>query len=184
MAKRPFSTAVNQGNTMSDTSFMNAYKIGESDYSRPWGGYIVTDVRLDAGTGDEVVEKDITVNGFQMLSVQSHVGRAEIWSAVKGELTALIDGTAHKVPQGQSITIPKGAIHAMINMGNDPIVVHEIQRGICREADNTRYYDQGGRPVVQSNDPRVLASIATAKRIQLEIEAKQPGMAAVANGVK
>lgn len=149
--------------------FLNAYKVGDSD-ERPWGGYIVTAVREEGG--EEVVEKNITVYGGQMLSVQSHVGRAELWTAVRGELTALLNGKAHTVPQGQSISIPKGAIHAMVNMGAEAIVVHEVQRGICREEDNNRYWDQSGRDVMQSDDPRVLSSIETAKRLQAEIAAK------------
>lgn len=167
--------------TAGNTSFLEAYKIGDSDYTRPWGGYTVTDVKMDDSNGDEVVEKDIQVNGCVMLSVQSHVGRSEIWQAKKGTLTALIDGQIHTVAQGQTISIPKGAIHAMINTGSEPIIVHEIQRGVCREEDNTRYYDMSGRAVVQSDDPRVLASIDAARQIAVRLNAQNP---TPASGVK
>ena len=154
--------------SQAQSNLYEAYRVGDSD-TRPWGGYIVTNVARDDAAGEDIVEKDITVNAGQMLSVQSHVGRREIWMAVQGTLTALINGTAHTVPEGQSIEIPKGAIHAIINRGTDSIIVHEIQRGICDENDNTRYFDQSGRPTVASDDPNVAASIATYRRIMDEI---------------
>lgn len=179
-AKTPFSTAAYQGNaimpetignTPDSTALMNAYKIGDRD-SRPWGEYEVIDVRVDNANGEEIVEKIITVKPGQMLSVQSHVGRAEIWTSVQGILSALINGDVVEVAQGQSVDIPKGAIHAMINMGKTAVKVHEVQRGICREEDNTRYFDQSGRDVVSSQDPRVLRSIDTYRRLMATLPAK------------
>ncbi|HEY8963438.1 MAG TPA: cupin domain-containing protein [Alphaproteobacteria bacterium] len=134
------------------------------DAETPWGAWETTNV-VNTTDDQDICEKDITVNPGYALSVQSHVGRGEVWQAVKGTLTALLDGELHTVPQGNSITIPRGAIHAMINIGKEPIIVHEIQSGICREKDNTRWFDPcGGRPVTPSSDERVLRSIETVKR--------------------
>lgn len=142
---------------------MAVYKVGDTD-TRPWGSYTVTAVSTDEA-GNDVVEKIITVNPKQMLSLQSHEGRAEIWTAQEGTLTAIVNDKVVTVEAGGIIDLPRGTIHAMVNAGEHPIKVHEIQRGQCREDDIIRYYDQSGRSVASSNDPLIKASITTYKTL-------------------
>lgn len=146
------------------TSALTAYHVGDSD-KRPWGGYVVTAVSSDPASGEDIVEKIITVHPKQMLSLQSHVGRSEVWTARTGTLTAVVNDRVVSVAQGGQIDLPIGTIHAMVNIGDTPIEVHEIQRGICREDDIVRYWDQSGRAVDTSDDPLVQASIATYKKL-------------------
>lgn len=136
---------------------MTGYKTGDSD-QRDWGSYIVTDAAYDGGLCVRC-EKNITVRPGFMLSVQSHDKRRENWTVTAGKLTVVLDGEVHTLPEGGSVDVPLGAIHTMANLGSAPCVVHEIQMGECAESDIHRYWDPNGRPVEQSEEPRVLASI-------------------------
>ncbi len=113
---------------------------------RPWGRWDALSVKVE---NDVVVEceKRITVNPTPMgiLSLQMHEQRDEVWTVEKGTLTVLLNGEKITVGEGNQIFIPRGAIHCMVNETNEPVIVHEIQRGICREADNHRLEDAHGR---------------------------------------
>ncbi len=137
---------------------MAGYEVGETDH-RDWGSYTVTDVEYD---NDDCVrcEKDITVKPGYMLSVQSHDQRRENWKVTSGTLTVVLDGDVITLEPGQEIDIPLGAVHTMTNLSEAPCVVHEIQEGVCAEEDIHRFWDPNGRPVEESDDPRVVASIA------------------------
>ena len=122
---------------------MEAYKVGDND-TRPWGNYVVTAVGTN-GSGEEFCEKDITVNPGEILSLQSHAQRREHWKVLGGTLTVILDGNTLTLQKGEAVEIPKGAIHAMANLSKAPVVVHEIQQGLCREADIVRFLDSYGR---------------------------------------
>ncbi len=150
---------------------MSSYKIGESD-QRDWGSYIVTDVSYE---NDICVrcEKDIEVKPGFMLSVQAHDKREENWKVTSGTLTVVLDGEVHTLQAGEEIDIPLGAVHTMANLGSVPCVVHEIQAGECAESDIHRYWDPNGRPVEQSDEPRVLSSIASCEGLMDSLAAAQ-----------
>lgn len=150
---------------------MRSYKTGESD-QRDWGSYIVTDVTYDGDTCTRC-EKDITVKPGFMLSVQSHDKREEIWKVVSGTLTVVLDGDLYTLEAGEEIDIPLGAIHTMTNLGSVPVIVHEIQIGECAEVDIHRFWDQYGRPVEQTDEPRVLASINRCEALMGDLAATQ-----------
>jgi mannose-6-phosphate isomerase-like protein (cupin superfamily) len=94
----------------------------------------------------EFCKKDLVVNPDYMLSLQRHRGRQEIWHVMSGILTVILNGTCCEVCSGQSIFVPRGAIHGMANLSSDPVHVVEMQTGVCREADNVRLADFSGRP--------------------------------------
>jgi len=121
------------------------YKPGASD-TRPWGTWEALSVKVENNIVTEC-EKRITVNPSPMgiLSLQMHEGREEIWKVEQGTLTVILNGQKINVPEGESIFIPRGAIHCMINETDEPVIVHETQKGICREADNHRLEDAHGR---------------------------------------
>lgn len=118
--------------------------------------------------GEDVVTKEITVFANNMLSLQSHNGRREEWEVQNGTLSLIMDGDLYdvsddgvfKVTGGkkEQVTDPEvarkgenghwtmvlqpGSAHCMINRSDEDVTVVEVQRGICREADNKRFADQ------------------------------------------
>ena len=146
-------------NTSQDpNTHMSAYKVGDSDFSRGWGGYVVTAVGLNA-TQEEFCEKDITVNPGQALSLQSHDHRREHWVVTQGTLTVVLDGQKLTLNAGQDVRIPLGGIHCMANLSTELCIVHEVQKGLCREDDIHRFRDMYGRPAEQSDAPNVVSSL-------------------------
>ena len=125
------------------------YEVGSWDV-RSWGYYIVTSVTKNADTVTEC-QKDICVFPNQMLSLQAHEGRDEIWTVKKGTLTVIVNGKMRDLKEGESVTLKAGDIHCMINRTNNPVQVHEIQSGVCQEKDNMRLMDFGGRKTVDYN---------------------------------
>ncbi len=144
------------------------YKPGDSDI-RPWGSYEVTGVGKTPD-GADYCDKIIVVNPGQILSLQSHKHRQELWRVTEGVLTVICDGERKTLKQGQSVSIPLGAVHCMANLEDVPCVVSEHQEGICREDDIIRYIDAYGRGVAQGGD-KVQASIALYEQILKEAEA-------------
>lgn len=142
---------------------MDAYSVGDSD-KRNWGHYTVTKALYDGDVCTRC-EKDITVNHGYMLSVQSHDKRFENWLVISGCLTVVLNGDIVTLNVGQEISIAAGAIHTMANLGYEPCVVHEVQTRECAESDIHRYWDPNGRKVELSEDPRVLASIESCKKL-------------------
>lgn len=148
------------------------YQVGESDYSRGWGGYEVTRVVYednDPAKNCLVCEKDITVNPAQALSLQSHDQRRELWVVTKGTLTVVLDGQKLTLNAGEEVRIPVGGIHCMANLGTAPCVVHEVQEGVCDEDDIHRFKDMYGRPAEQSNAPNVVSSLKVYDEILRDI---------------
>ena len=109
------------------------------DVASPWGANRVVEA------GADFCLKEITVKPGYMLSLQRHRGREEVWAVTEGILSAIVDGEVHDIPAGESITLPKGSVHCMINRGDAPVTVRETQKGICREKDNIRLIDFSGR---------------------------------------
>jgi len=125
------------------------YEVGDTD-KRPWGKYTVTAVTKDV-TNVTRCEKEIVVYPNNILSLQSHKCRAEVWTVIDGVLTVIIDGRVLELYEGDTVTVPINALHCMANLqkpltDNTPVViVKEIQTGICKEADIVRYADAYGR---------------------------------------
>ncbi len=166
----------NTGAQMSSPADMIGYKKGDSDFSRGWGGYVVTDVGINP-KGEEFCEKDITVNQGQALSLQSHDHRRELWTVTKGVLTVVLDGQRLTLNAGESVNIAVGGIHCMANLSDDVCVVHEVQEGVCREDDIHRFRDMYGRPAEVSDAPNVVSSLKIYDEILASIGHK-PALAA------
>jgi mannose-6-phosphate isomerase-like protein (cupin superfamily) len=150
-------------------SDLDSYKVGDND-QRPWGKYVVTAVGKDE-SGEEYCEKDITVNPDQILSLQSHNHRREIWTVIQGTLTVVVDDKRLTLKEGESVNIPLQAIHCMANLEQDPCVVHERQMGLCSEEDIIRYVDAYGRAGTLI-DSRIQASVDLFNATLDEIKAK------------
>ena len=94
-------------------------EIGE----RPWGKYFVL--------ADEphYKLKRIEVNPGQKLSYQYHHKRQEQWTVIAGNATIVLDGKEIELKYGESIFIPLGAKHRMMNLSDQTVVFIEVQTG-------------------------------------------------------
>lgn len=107
---------------------------------RPWGFY---EILLDT---DYTKVKQITVNPGQRLSYQYHEKRKEQWTIVLGSATIILDDEKYFRYKGQSIHIPLGAKHRIINETDEPLVFIEVQTGESfEEEDIIRIDDDYGR---------------------------------------
>lgn len=114
-------------------------KILEEDH-RPWGYYQVL-----ADEPDHKVKRIIVYPG-KRLSLQRHHHRAEHWYILSG--TALVtrnDEHLHLV-SGQSVDLPRGALHRVMNPGEEDLAFIEVQTGdYFGEDDIERIEDDFGR---------------------------------------
>jgi mannose-6-phosphate isomerase-like protein (cupin superfamily) len=109
---------------------------------RRWGWWEVLD---DMGT---TKIKRLCVNPHCELSFQRHLLRNEIWYVHSGEGTVLLDIKENGSPEssyskflkrGVSVEIPVETWHQLINLGNDDLIIIEIQHGEkCEEDDIER----------------------------------------------
>lgn len=152
---------------------LDEYAMGATD-TRLWGTWeVIEEPQKEDGKITQCVKK-ITVNPQNALSLQMHEKRSEVWTVLEGELTAIVDDKVHTLKKGESIQIPQGAIHCMANLTGEPVAVHEIQSGICQEADNIRLMDAGGRPTTdiihlhlkdaRSNYAKIVKAISSPNR--------------------
>ncbi len=94
-------------------------EIGE----RPWGKYFVL--------ADEpnYKLKRIEVNPGQRLSYQYHYKRQEQWTIIAGEATIVLNDKEIVLQYGESVFIPQGAKHRIMNLTDQPVVFIEVQTG-------------------------------------------------------
>ena len=107
---------------------------------RPWGYF-----RVLADEPDHKVKR-IAVYPGQRLSLQRHRQRDEHWTIVSGEARMTVDGREFTLQRGQSVDIPRGAFHRVLNAGKADLVIVEIQTGDSfDENDIERVEDDFGR---------------------------------------
>ncbi len=90
---------------------------------RPWGNH----TSLDMNAGYQV--KRIVVSAGGILSLQRHHHRAEHWIVVRGSVEATIGDEVHQLSANQSIYVPLGAIHRLVNNTNEDAILIEVQTG-------------------------------------------------------
>jgi cytidyltransferase-like protein len=101
---------------------------------RDWGYY-----RVLHENGKTVKLKELIVEPGKQLSMQRHSKRAEFWFVSEGIalLKTLDDAIIHR--QFDTIHIPSGSWHQLINASDDPLKIIEIQYGTeCIEEDIER----------------------------------------------
>lgn len=107
---------------------------------RPWGSYTI----LENESAFKV--KKIIVKPHARLSLQSHKNRAEHWIVVKGTASIFNNGKKIQLKENQSTYIEQGHKHQLINSGDIPLEVIEVQSGsYLGEDDIERYRDDYGR---------------------------------------
>jgi mannose-6-phosphate isomerase-like protein (cupin superfamily) len=107
---------------------------------RPWGYY---EVLLEDA---EHKVKRIVVYPGSRLSLQRHRHRDEHWLIVSGEAVFTLNTDELILVKGQSIDIPRGALHRVRNTGQTDLVIVEVQTGdYFDENDIERVEDDYGR---------------------------------------
>ena len=107
---------------------------------RPWGSY----TSLIESEGWLV--KKIEVNPGSKLSLQMHNHRAEHWIVVSGTAEIEIDNNKFTLNKNESTFIPLKSKHRLINPGQIPLILIEIQSGeYIGEDDIVRFKDEYGR---------------------------------------
>lgn len=90
--------------------------------------------------------KRIVVLPGKRLSYQKHFKRSEHWIIVKGEGLVILDEREFPLKAGQVVEIPQGAAHRIGNLGKEPLIFIEVQRGeYLSEDDIVRLEDDYGR---------------------------------------
>ena len=90
---------------------------------RPWGHY---ENLLER---DDHKIKELIVNPGERLSLQKHQRRAEHWTVVSGEALVTVGEKEILLKPGQSVDVPRGAVHRIMNPGDHPLVLVEVQMG-------------------------------------------------------
>ncbi|GIX15449.1 MAG: mannose-1-phosphate guanylyltransferase/mannose-6-phosphate isomerase [Paracoccaceae bacterium] len=105
-------------------------------FHRPWGWYetLCLDGRFQV--------KRIMVRPGGVLSLQSHMHRAEHWVVVAGTARVTVGEDVRLVTENQSVYIPLGARHRLENPGKVDMYLIEVQTGsYLGEDDIIRYED-------------------------------------------
>ncbi len=97
--------------------------LDERENYRPWGHY---DNLLESN--DHKI-KELVVNPGERLSLQKHQRRAEHWTVVSGEALVTVGEKEIPLKPGQSVDIPKGVVHRIMNPGEVPLFIVEVQMG-------------------------------------------------------
>jgi mannose-1-phosphate guanylyltransferase/mannose-6-phosphate isomerase len=90
---------------------------------RPWGSYETLHL------SERYQVKQIVVEPGASLSLQRHHHRAEHWIVVKGTAQVTIEGEVKLLSENQSIYVPLGATHRLVNPGLIPLTLIEVQSG-------------------------------------------------------
>jgi mannose-1-phosphate guanylyltransferase/mannose-6-phosphate isomerase len=90
---------------------------------RPWGYY----QSIDAGERHQV--KRIVVRPGHKLSLQKHFHRAEHWIVVRGAAEVTRDADTVMVHENESIYLPIGSVHRLVNPGKIDLELIEVQTG-------------------------------------------------------
>lgn len=103
---------------------------------RPWGWFETV------ARGERHQVKRIVVKPGGVLSLQSHLHRAEHWIVVTGTARVRIGEDARLLSENESIYVPLGTVHRLENPGKVDLHVIEVQTGAyLGEDDITRYED-------------------------------------------
>ena len=90
--------------------------------------------------------KELTINKKSSISLQKHHHRSEHWTIIKGKPKITLDKKVFFKKINEKIFIPKGSVHRIENIYDEPIKIIEAQLGsTLKETDIVRYKDIYGR---------------------------------------
>ena len=108
--------------------------------TRPWGTYRVL------FQGDRFKIKHITINPGMRLSLQYHFHRSEHRVVVRGTAKVSVNDREQLFHEGESVFVPKSAVHRLENPGRVLLEIVEIQNGeYLGEDDIVRIQDDFNR---------------------------------------
>jgi mannose-6-phosphate isomerase-like protein (cupin superfamily) len=108
--------------------------------TRPWGTFQVLHEE------EKCKVKRLVIKPGQKFSLQSHQNRNELWSIISGNGEVTLDDEITPTQADMIYYIPVGTKHRLENVGNDELVVIEVQTGASfAEEDIIRYEDLYGR---------------------------------------
>ena len=111
----------------------------EEDH-RPWGYYQVISDEPDLKV------KKIIVYPGKRLSLQCHQRRSEHWYITHGQAIVTLGSMDLHLEPGNSIDIPQGSFHRIMNAGRENLAFIEVQTGdYFGEDDIERVEDDYGR---------------------------------------
>jgi mannose-1-phosphate guanylyltransferase/mannose-6-phosphate isomerase len=114
--------------------------IKKNTFYRPWGNY------KNFFKGENFLLKELTVNKKSSISLQKHFHRSEHWTITGGRPKITIGKKFFFKKLNESVFIPKGTIHRIENIYNEPVKIIEAQLGsLLKESDIIRYQDIYGR---------------------------------------
>ena len=102
---------------------------------RPWGWFEAV------AKGNRHQVKRIVVRPGGVLSLQSHMHRAEHWIVVSGTARVTIGETVQLVSENESVYVPLGARHRLENPGKVDLHVIEVQTGAYLGEDDIKRYE-------------------------------------------
>ena len=105
----------------------------KNTFYRPWGKYI------NLFTGKDFLLKELVINSNSSISLQKHFHRSERWIINSGRPRITIGNKKRFFKKlNDSVLIPKGTIHRIENIYEDPVQIIEVQMGdILKESDIT-----------------------------------------------
>lgn len=107
---------------------------------RPWGKYTIV------GSGVDFKIKIVEVSPKQSLSLQFHRKRSEHWVVVEGKAKVVKGKKISNLNVNDSVNIPLGCVHRLINSTNKVLKIVEVQVGsYLGEDDIVRLGDTFGR---------------------------------------
>lgn len=107
--------------------------------SRPWGTF-----KQYANNEDSTVSLMIVLPG-KRLSLQSHIGRAELWIVIDDGAIVQVGDDIREYKAGDEIWIPVNERHRLSCSGDKPVRVLEVAFGNWQQEDISRYEDDFNR---------------------------------------
>ena len=108
------------------------------EVEKPWGRFI--QYTLNTPTTVKILE----INPGEVLSLQSHNYREELWIPLTDGVMAEIDGELYFPEELEPVFVPKHSKHRL-SAGDKKVRVLEISFGYFDEEDIVRYEDKYGR---------------------------------------
>lgn len=106
---------------------------------RPWGRF------QQFVSNEQVTVKIITVEPGHRLSLQRHASRGEMWQVLDVPITVEVDGRVWTAEKGETVWVPRGAVHRMANQGSAAGRLLEVGFGFFDERDIERLEDDYAR---------------------------------------
>ena len=128
-------------------------------------------------TGGEYVEMDCTAEPGSGTIIHYHPHQEETFHVLEGTLEVLREGQWSAVQSGDSITVPKGAVHAWRNASETPLRFLNVHRPVLGFQDHMETLDRlvkAGK-IRGMKDPRSLIYMSmSAARHRPDVAVKPP----------